>query len=282
MSLIDLLSKSDLSLEEFVTPILVPGISHVVTWQNDLPYWFEVEADHPDWYIVSNSGRIVREAFFSEKQQFLDRLPQIKVITIESVSQHEAICIPFNFGDGIQKDWPMGRIRTMYLRPIVTSKVTIDQVRFFGGHLIYEEAVYNPNVPTLLHAIEEAIQENIVDSLTPEGKLAARICIERNEEAQKQAQAAKIRFVEDDSIEDQLAFSGAKLIGLSRSGQRFNVEWEYDGARFTAVAGADGRAISAGICLNDTDSHHTLTSLTQVMQEARRQRRFDLNRELYL
>ncbi len=275
MSLLNVIERvSKIKLEPFMAPIPNPEITTLFTLQGSVPYWMTIDnGRHGWWWVESDDGKIAsltREAHPYECLEYLGQLRGFHVIVLYPVGVNYLV-IPFNPSDASQRGWPNSSPRLMYLpRDTVIGPYQVVHVKDASGTLLYHGISMIPNLSTTKLqqlSLAREIRKDYLDTM--EG-------LRRMGEL-KQAQETM-----ESRIEYDLASSGAILGAIAPDTYGYKVTYTYDGATFTVPLTQQGRIVSAGICLNNTDQEHNLASIVQVMQQARKMKRYDMERSLYL
>lgn len=278
------------NLEEFVAP-LPAGSIELLSVQGGYPYWFEVDNDSPGWKRLKpvqalaggrinrkgiNNVEIVGQAQPYEIEDYLNQLPHFHVIALYPSSEGSWLCLPYSKADVKQRGWD-GSPKVFTLCPENIEPLDVVRVANLAGTFIYHDV--SKLVLEAFRAKELLRQTENEVSLAPEFWQAFKMCIERlNMLRQKERQKTL-----DDRLVESLGFVGAELVSYEEVEGGLEVTYRYEGMTWTLPrVGSDLRIQVAGICLSGRDYEHSLSSIVNVMHEARKQRRFDLPREYYL
>jgi len=274
MSLFDAIDRVEShKMRPFVAPIWDSDETRVFTVQDGVPYSFPICGAEAGWYIIDGEDSLL-EAPPTNYLPFMSKLPRFYAIALFPVSDTTWIASPYNASDAEQRGWlsaipkPVHNVRGT-LRPL-----DIIDTRLLGGNLLYF-------VPA--SSVER-------DVSTPDFKRAdtivqARLEAIKRERDRKRYEEHRKRRLKDTGarFRHQLAVMGADLLDWREVGaDRYEVTWEYNGAQFTVPVRRSGVLYSAGICLENTDDMHDLSSAVDVMETARKKHRFDLDRELWI
>jgi hypothetical protein len=281
--MLDIIDKiAEHKLHPFMAPIPDPRATTLFTLQDNIPYWLEVEDSRSGWWWLKPEGktraRYTHEAQPYEYLEYLDQLElRFHVIVLYEIGENYLV-IPFNPSDATQRGWANSQPHLMYLcRGIRLNPYTVVTARDLSGVLIYDNISLIPQLSTTPRSPQfnlavELVNENLrrVNELIKKERIAQELAVYSDLPPGE----ARVRF--------DLAVSGASLDNLTELDSGFEVTWTYDGATFTMPVTQEGRIMSAGICLNNTDQEHSLSSIVSVMQISRQMKRFDLDRELHV
>lgn len=279
MSLLKILDKIQQNkLQPFLAPLPVSTVS-CFTFQNRIPYWFELKESQTGWWIIeplsSHEAKLAREALPHEYLSYLSQLPRYIVIAIEPIREG-IVVVPYNASDATQRGWLNSKPKVVYLpRNLEILPFSTLIVRSMAGVLLFDD--YYP--------LDVAEQEKLLAKPKGNFQVAWQILQVRKEEQlrlEKERQRLEFLKTERGQIEDRLNFVGATLIDYQKQGSKYDVTYTYNGAQFTVNLRPDLRVDSAGICLSDEDSNYDLSSICLVMEEARKLNRPGIREEYYL
>ena len=262
----------------FIAPILDSDTTEVFVVQDGFPYGFRIQDSPPGWWKIGphpgkrvGRANLEREATPDEYLRFLSSLRHINIIMLYPLSNTTWLCIPYNASDASQKGWKEATPRPIHL--VRGQPVPLDPVSagVLGGNLLFHLYPYlsRETTPDMLRA--RALVQDRLDSLR-----------KVREHARQQQALIEDRKRVEGEFKYQLSLVGAELLDWSNGREGYNVTWEYAGARHTATVRRSGMAISAGICMEGTDSEHDLASLALAMQRARELHRFDMEDNLWI
>lgn len=294
----------DNKLEDFIAP-LPEGTIDLLSVQNGIPYWFQITNETPGWYrlkprtykngVYAKSRGSTGEYYVDEVgepqpyeiEDYLNQLPHFNVIALYPVSQGSWLCVPHSVGDTKQRGWD-GKPKVFTLCSENIEPLDVVRVANLAGALIY-------------HEVSKLVQESWASKLLLEsdayvhGKyLGEKISEIKNEDWRKAFALVLDRMnsirakAKEKNLEEQLRyhldFVGAKLVSYQEVlGEQLEVTYEFEGMTWTLPkVDKNLRIQSAGICLSGTDRQHNLSSIVEVMHEARKLRRADLNSSYYL
>lgn len=278
------------NLEEFVAP-LPAGNIELLSVQGGYPYWFDVMNNEPGWKRLKpiqtlvggrmnrkgiNHVEIVGQAQPYEIEEYLNQLPHFHVIALYPNSEGSWLCLPYSKADAKQRGWD-GSPKVFTLCPENIEPLDVVRVANLAGSFIYHDM--SKLVLEAFRAKELLRQTENETSLNPEFWQAFKMCIERLNMLRQKERVKTL----DDRLVESLGFVGAELISYQEVDGGFEVTYKYEGMTWTLPrVGSDLRIQVAGICLSGRDYEHSLSSIVNVMHEARKKRRFDLPREYYL
>jgi len=265
------------TLRPFIAPILDSETTEVFIVQDGFPYTFRVRNWPVGWWkmdahpTLEHMAELDREATPEEYLRFLVSLRHINVIMLYPLSDTTWLCTPYNASDASQKGWKEAIPRPIHL--VRGQPVPLDPVSagVLGGNLLFHLYPFlsRETTPDMLRA--RALVQDRLDTLR-----------KVREQARQQQALLEDRKRVEGEFRYQLSLVGAELLDWSNASDGYNVTWEYGGARHTATISRSGMAISAGICMEGTDSEHDLASLALAMQRARELHRFDMDEGLWI
>lgn len=295
-NLLNALQKvKDNKLEDFIAP-LPEGTIDLLSVQNGIPYWFQITNETPGWYTLKPSvertvdmlgargsstfkfAHPIGEPQPYQIEDYLNQLPHFNVIALYPVSQGSWLCVPHSVGDTKQRGWD-GKPKVFTLCSENIEPLDVVRVANLAGTLIYHE------VSKLVQEAQRA--KDLLDGVDqPSAKLnsdwwvAFKLVTERVSQIRQQAKPMSL----EENLKHSLGFVGAELVNYKEIiGGQLSVTYSYQGMTWTLPkVDKNLRIQSAGICLSGTDRQHNLSSIVEVMHEARKLRRADLNSSYYL
>lgn len=295
VSLLDIaLAVAEHKPEPFIAP--VPDANRVTVWsvQRDVTFRFEVGHVHPGWWRfdpLNQTEAVVSDlALKWEMIDILEALPRFYVIAVHRLGEGSWLVVPYNAADAGQRGWSNSEPRPMHIVRHSIEPFDVVVARSLAGLMLYDRMAAlapGPTRPACVRA-QFALDEGEWGLKLPRefwlvwGLLKVRLEQARREEAERM-QAEQLATT-GGQIKWALDFMGAELADWTESGSGYRVTWTYDGytheARFTRNMGLD----SAGICLGHRGeaAGQNLSSTVAVIQEARRRRRFDIDRKAWL
>jgi len=253
---------------EFLAPLLPGGavrlrLAGVVCGLKVTP------ADFEGWGVFRPtspvSAELVRPARLSERQQYLEMLPSLRlIICLREGAQW--LAIPANRADT--------RFRFEGLIPVrlVEEAAFFDVVcaRFDGAQCWYEgpDLRHDPGAAAYLReALTNMVEPERLSrpGLTEEERTAYTV----NYAPRFQAEIDACRDRIEDRLGQALAHAGAQLKEYLERGDTYRVTYEVDGQRHVSVVDQNDLSVQvAGICLSGEDRHFDLQSLVGVLREA--------------
>lgn len=243
---------------EFIAPVMTKH-AKLFTVQNGIPYWFVVSVDKPEWYLLKPQGQyawIQREALPHEIIQYLAELPSFLVIVLFPVDETTQLVMPFNLSDAEQRGWKNGVPRHMHINYGNLRHKDVVQTRIIGDSLLFDHVSHHNSA--MSHK-ESKIATEIYE---------ARLDLIRQREAEEEH--AKYVQTEQGKLETALEFMGASLEEWTRELDGYVVRWKIDGQMYRMEVDTNLRVKSAGVCLDNTDSWHSLSSVVAVMQDRKK------------
>lgn len=276
----------DNKLEDFIAP-LPEGTIDLLSVQNGIPYWFEIANGTPGWYKLSPRKLPIRNSraiqILEEEPQpfeiedYLNQLPHFNVIALYPVSsQGSWLCVPHSVGDTRQRGWD-GKPKVFTLCQDNIEPLDVVRVANLAGTLIYHE-VSKLALESIL--AKEMLEGNGTVNMNSDWWVAFGLVTERVSQIRQQAKPMTL----EENLKHSLGFVGAQLVNYQEIvGGQLEVTYSYQGMTWTLPkVDKNLRIQSAGICLSGTDRQHNLSSIVEVMHEARKLRRYDLNESYYL
>lgn len=208
------------------------------------------------------------------------------VIVLFSVDNNTSLVVPFNASDASQRGWLNSEPRKLHItrgHQICKTPLSIIQARMMGGQLLYDRPWFDYNSMVQIQQANLALEG--AETVCKQFSVAIDIIIrhkERIEQRRLEQVEKNRRNTVEGRLKDDLEYVGASLLNWSEIGDGHEVTYEYNGAQFTMTVGENNRIESAGICLNDTDRDHNLSSIVLAMENARKLRRFDLHERYYI
>lgn len=295
----------DNKLEDFIAP-LPEGTIDLLSVQNGIPYWFQITNETPGWYTLkpaversvdmlgargSSTFKLahpIGQPQPFEIEDYLNQLPHFNVIALYPVSLGSWLCVPHSVGDTKQRGWD-GKPKVFTLCNENIEPLDVVRVANLAGALIYHE------VSKLV--MEGLSHKLLLEAANYSGKSMAHIGAKISNVDWKRAwnlvveRLDQLRVIhQKDDLESQfklaLEFVGAGLHSFQENSDgTFEIKYTdpVDG-KIIPLKKVDKnlRIQSAGICLSGTDRQHNLSSIVEVMHDARKLRRFDLNESYYL
>lgn len=275
----------DNKLQPFIAP-LPEGTVELLSVQNGIPYWFEVENHNPGWVWVKPTQFKVKGYNIAQVMEgrpepyliedYLNQLPHFNVIALYPVSQGSWLCVPHSVGDTKQRGWD-GKPKVFTLCQENIEPLDVVRVANLAGTLIYHE-VSKLALESIL--AKGMLEGNGTVNMNSDWWVAFRLVTERVSQIRQQAKPMTL----EENLKHSLGFVGAELVNYQEivSGQ-LEVTYSYQGMTWTLPrVDKSLRIQSAGICLSGTDRQHNLSSIVEVMHEARKLRRYDLDEAYYL
>lgn len=216
---------------------------------------------------------------------YLTQLPRFYIIALFPVSDTAWLTLPFNRADAAQRGWPAGCPRPVHLIRHRLESFDVAIARSMGGVLLYDDIDERLGLTSRGDLLRQCLRSGgnplpqNADFTNAYNILIDRLAQQRQEQAAAEAVQASLSL--EGSIRQQLDFVGATLVNWE-GGQTIKITYEYNGMQRTVEVGRDFRTLSAGICLDGTDSRYDLASVITVLEEARRLHRFDLPEEDWL
>lgn len=311
MSLLGAIDRiSEHEPQPFVAPLVSSEEAWMLTIQASIPYWLRADwlirnpAEAVGWWLAQpyrfdgsyNRARRKRPAYPHERIQYLEQLPRFMVVTALEMEGNCWLVLPYNEADAAQRGWANGTPRLMHLVSGTLNPLDVVNARDAAGTLLFEgvderlaESAQGDNLRLLFEAGEEAVAKgqarvaytNAIGLMRQrmEEILAAQAEAEREERRKRQKELER---QPEERMKYHLEFMGAHLVNWERNRQGYRVRWSFAGAEHEVTVNRHMRVVSAGICLDGTDSAHDLASIVDVMQEARRQHRHDIPRHLWI
>jgi hypothetical protein len=278
MSLLNVLNKlSEHIPQPFLAPIPQSEIVSCFTLQETIPYWFHLTNPQPGWWWLKphrNEAVLNREAEPHEYLSYLSQLPRWIVIVIEQ-NQHGVVVVPYNASDATQRGWLNSEPRYVYLtRKVQLQTFSVVCVRNMAGTLLFDD----------FYPLDIEVQKKLTDGVNEQRPVVVpghfsvvwqiafrRMAEERDRQLKEEIERKRkeAQLTEEGRIRYRLEYVGAELVEYKKRGERFDVTYEYNGARFTMNVRPDMRIESAGICLSGEDSNHDLSSIVLTMERAR-------------
>lgn len=246
---------------DFIAPVMTKH-AKLFTLQDGIPYWFTARVEKPGWYLLKPDGllhqwaTVIREAYPHEMIQYLAELPAFLVIVLFPVDETTQLVMPFNLSDAEQRGWENGIPRHMHIVYHNLRHKDVVQARAMGDSLLFD---HGSHLNSAMSGKEQAIATEIYE---------ARLDLIRRREAEKE-RAAHVK-TEQGRLETALEFMGASLEEWTREIDGYVVRWMIDGQMYRMEVDTNLRVKSAGVCLDSTDSWHSLSSVVDVMQDRKK------------
>lgn len=293
--------------EDFVAPLPAVGTVSMAVLQNGVPYRFKVTSpEAPGWWTVRPADkRWATPTSPAESHAVVDyllALPKRRVIALLRLDDYTWLCVPAFPHSEAQRGWPNGEPRQLHLIRETIQPLDVVIARDLAGTLLYDE-IDTVTPQGLYRAVRESLDENGESPLDPgRGGLTTALTIMRahfveQRRLQAEAEAERLRAAEaelkllraaerakreaelrnnlGERLNASLSFLGAQMLGWNEDGNNIRVRWSFNGHQTSTVVNRELQVVSAGFCLAHTDHRHTLTSLVQVMEEARAVGRMD-------
>lgn len=288
-NLLNALQKvKDNRLEPFIAP-LPEGTVELISVQNSIPYWFLIENHKPGWSwltptevkhkgynLISTRGGV--EPYPHQIEDYLNQLPHFNVIALYPVSQGSWLCVPHSVGDTKQRGWD-GKPKVFTLCNENIEPLDVVRVANLAGTLIYHEV---SKLTLEAFAAKDVLNEGIVLNLGRDWKVALFLLKERIDQLKKAQKKDDL----ESQIKHHLEFVGSSLQSWTENVDgtlQITFTDPYDGKPYTLPkVDKNLRTQVAGLCLSGTDRQHNLSSIVEVIHEARKLRRFDLDQSYYL
>lgn len=269
--------------EPFVAPVPNAEVVDVFTFQQGVPFWFELREPRQGWWEIEPLSRgkaeIREQAQAGDIIAYLSELPGFYVIVLFRLAEETWLCIPYNDSDAAQRGWPDGEPRALHLVRDRLSPFDLVVGRM-GGALLYDRiadrfggAIFSEFVKEF---VEEAQAGKVYDG-DHNWRNALRIVLQRRreleEEERRQAVEEQRKTVEGE-MRWLLGFMDADLLSWTESGEGYQVRWAYGGEEHTMHIRRDMRVASAGFCMAGTDSRQNLSSIVAVMERTRGRRHY--------
>jgi hypothetical protein len=227
-------------------------------------------ADYEGWGVFRptspHEAEVVRSATLSERKQYLELLPRLRVILCARKGK-DWLAIPASRADSrfqVQGLLPVGLVEEAQLFEVILS-------RFDGAHFWYE----GPD-PRHDPAMAGYLRESLVQMVEPDQLCRPGLTAE--ERAAYVVRYAPLLEAEIEARRDRteerlraaLAHAGAELREYLEHGDIYRVTYDVDGRRHVSVVDQQNLSVQvAGICLSGEDRHFDLQSLVGVLREAR-------------
>ncbi len=298
--------------EDFVAPLPAADAWRMAVIQSGVPYHFRVTRPAaPGWWVVRPRDKSVaapvEPAPAHQIVDYLAALPMRRVIALFRLDDQTWLCSPAFPNGEAQRGWN-GEPRQLHLITETVQPLDVIRARDMAGTLLYDEIdtttpqgvhrmtqeyLLNTPEPTSLglpmmahrnaglYAGLEIMwahyqeQQRLAEEAAQAQRLAAAKARREQDRQALVAKQAELRASLGARIEDSLSFMGAQLLGWNEQGNNIRVRWSYDGHVADTVVNRNLQVEVAGFCLAGTDQQHTLTSIVQVMEEARQAGRTD-------
>lgn len=284
MSLLDTaLRFASYTPQPFVAPIPTNGSVEVFTLQNGVPLKYSIRGHEIGWFElhpVRQHLAALRTAFVDETMKYLDVLPRFYVIACIPSGEHAWLVVPYNASDASQRGWKNGEPRQMYLVSEEIQPFDVVIARNLAGLLLYDTMDYRLGTFTKSDMCRNLAENKLGAPNERDWRNAYGIISEWFIKVEQDAIRTKIdqkMIGIHDRMKFLLEFMGASLVSAEKKGRGYIVTWEApDGHKYKMGVHEDGRISVAGFCLAGTDSQHNLSSIVQVMEEAHKQHRPDV------
>lgn len=245
----------------FVAPVLRRN-GQVATRIEGIEYKFDVTLGHkrnPGWHVLHavsvTRAKIEREATGDEILAYQNIFPLRRLIVVQQADDHMV-------GLLCDQDVADATIAPVYFS---TGLEVFDYVDAIGdGSSFWYVSTWSRRDPALLDFLRSSLRNNTRTpnkiGLTPDEKKAYALAFATQQEALKTQVQRR--------LETALQHGNASLLSYREHGDSINVEWQFDGRTINSTVRRDSlQIISAGICLNNTDSRYDLASLPSVFRE---------------
>lgn len=245
--------------KEFIAPVMTK-YAKVFTLQDGIPYWFHIQVGTPGWFLLQPNSfmglyaTVIRKAMPHEMIQYLAELPSFRVIILFPVDETTQLVMPFNLSDAAQRGWKNGVPRHMHIVYHNLQHKQVVQAAAVGDSLVFNRASHLTINSTGKR--ESRIATEIYE---------ARLNLIRKREVEEK-RAAHVK-TEQGRLETALEFMGASLEDWTRELDGYIVRWMIDGQMYRMEVDTNLRVKSAGVCLDQTDNWHSLSSVVAVMQD---------------
>lgn len=248
---------------EFISPVFKNRV--VVTSVKGIIYKFIIPEVDSGWYMFKGINRkrakIVREAYPEEIDSYTKKLPSIRLVTTHK-DGNVYFCIPQkNNALNIDSE----TIFPVFLPDDVVMDFEMVVGKWDGGNIWYDSMDFK-NDPVKADYLRESFEkmespDNIKHSgLTFEEKKAYAFRFAIDKEVKKK--------LKKQGVEDAVTHAGGDMVSYRELKECFSVTYTVDGERYTSHVSKDPghNVITAGICLNGTDSNFDLASLVDVIR----------------
>jgi hypothetical protein len=226
---------------------------------------FRIDRAFAGWGIfrpcAADRALLVRRATMTERQRYLDLLPERRMILCHRVGR-EWLGWPLHHGDTRFGPPTLVPIRL----PEDTDALAVAITRFDGSQCWFDRLDEGAD-PAVAAYLRRALADRLpVDALqrrglTAESRTAYAAALQLIEAAEKDRTEAR--------LERALGHAGAKLHGYREQDDCIRVEFTVDGERHVSVIGKRDLTVQlAGICLSGEDRKFDLSSLVSVLREA--------------
>jgi hypothetical protein len=229
-------------------------------------------------------ARVDNTARPSDVIDYLSGLPRFYAIALYPTGDDTWLVAPYSIADAEQRGWIGGMPREVYLTRMQVEPLDVLVTRSMAGTLIFDD------IDTRLgaHAVTVRLRETLAGKSHPIPDrswsnaldiVSARLrkLVEEQQRADLEQRIREQKLSTEEAIRFQLEFMGAALRNIERLGDHYSVEWTApDGHTYTMQVGQNLRVEVAGLCLNNSDRFHNLSSIVKVIEEATRLRRPDL------
>ena len=252
-----------LTESEFITPIFFNN--QVATRIAGVVYPFSIPKVKPGWYkmrpVDYKSAEVVEEASFMEIEQYLEKLPKVRVILIFK-KDNIFHGVPFKTN---AHGLPLDAI-PIYLHDDMPTD--FDQVvcRFDGLRLWYERVDPN-NDPSKGEYLRESVEKLRSPKLLRKSGLILEERIAYNLRYALDKELLVTRKERD--LKNHVEHAGGQMKKFVGRKDHYQITYEVDGHTYTSSVSKDPvhRVISAGVCLSGYDADYDLKSLITVMRE---------------
>lgn len=260
--------ERDIRQREFLAPYTKETKSVVVRLPNGMLYRFKVSGGKGSGIgrfrpTDAASAIFIQDASFEESRIYLEALPSLHVI-LAANTQYGWIAYPMNKESAKRK---FGLDGTIAVRNVSDAmRFDVVTVRYDGQSFWYDEPFAGSD-PTksdsLRNLFDRQCRDQVADlkGLTPEDKSAFYLSCDIWNEFRKTTTEERIR--------ELLESGGANMGSFVVRGENIEVMWKSSsgGNYISLVDKTTFDVVSAGICLNGTDSLYHLKDLPGVIRE---------------
>jgi len=248
---LDLIDSLNRKAEPFYAPVPEASKVYVKTRQNGVTYTLAVQNPRPGWFRLRHAAGMSASICgglpsASHIYDYLAHFPSWTLRALFQSGEQRWAVMPYSKADAAQRGWD-GSIRYCHLVRHRLFPGDTFIASLVGGIFIYEI----PKRGFLDPPTEE--QMAVIDGYHAEI---------RRQELEAQRKGSKVSL----SPKEQVEVGGGRFISLARG----VVKWSLGGKSYSMSVRPDGTIISAGVCLDGTDSWHNLVSIVGVMQEHQR------------
>jgi len=277
LNLIDKMGGMEDSIKdrEFISPIFHSDM--VATSIGGIVHKFAVPKRDAGWYKLRplnlDKARVVGEADFTEIEEYLKKLPRIRlVLTLREDDIYYGVPPKVN-----KYGFSPSELLPVYLYDDSVLDYDVAVCRFDGVNFWFESVDMN-NDPAKAEYLRDAMEKLIepkkihMSGLTFEEKLSytVRQAVDKKIAEERKRRAEELRMA---SIKTDVEHAGGEFVRSVERRDHFSVTYKVDGEQFTSHIAKDAahKVITAGICLSGGDRAFDLKSLITVVREARQE-----------